>query len=99
MTKDEANDPVKASSQETPTRAETQASPASGKSPPRKNELREARPLLQAIFLGLLLASGLVAAAAMANPGGKELSEELRVPVDIPAAPQASGSRTTGRTF
>lgn len=34
----------------------------------RKSDLKEARPLFQAIALGLLLASGLVAAAAMANP-------------------------------
>ncbi|MCX2721693.1 hypothetical protein [Roseibium salinum] len=30
--------------------------------------MREARPLLQAIFFGMLLATALVVAAAMANP-------------------------------
>lgn len=34
----------------------------------RKSDLHEARPLLQAIFLGILLATALVAAAAMASP-------------------------------
>jgi|GEM_PF-3109124 len=34
----------------------------------RKSDLHEARPLLQAIFLGILLATALVAAAAMATP-------------------------------
>lgn len=38
------------------------------KSVPSKSDLHEARPLLQAIFLGMLLATALVAAAAMANP-------------------------------
>ncbi|WP_269580706.1 hypothetical protein [Roseibium sp. Sym1] len=33
-----------------------------------KTDLHEARPLLQAIFLGIVLASALVAAAAMATP-------------------------------
>ncbi len=40
----------------------------SRKSAPLKSDLHEARPLLQAIFLGMLLATALVAAAAMANP-------------------------------
>jgi hypothetical protein len=46
-------------------RADTQNSrtPAS-----RRSDLHEARPLLQAIFLGILLATALVAAAAMATP-------------------------------
>jgi hypothetical protein len=38
----------------------------------QRSDLREARPLLQAIFLGMALATALVAAAAMANPGGHE---------------------------
>ncbi|MHA7777111.1 hypothetical protein [Roseibium sp. M-1] len=48
-------------------RVDTQSSrtPASS-----KNDLHEARPLLQAIFLGILLAAALVAAAAMATPKG-----------------------------
>jgi len=33
-----------------------------------KSDLHEARPLLQAIFLGIVLATALVAAAVMANP-------------------------------
>lgn len=33
-----------------------------------KHELSEARPLLQAILLGIVLATALIAAAAMANP-------------------------------
>ncbi|TYC64692.1 hypothetical protein FMN63_19710 [Stappia sp. BW2] len=40
----------------------------SRKSNPSKSDLHEARPLLQAIFLGMLLATALVAAAAMAKP-------------------------------
>jgi|GEM_PF-2161991 len=42
--------------------------PKKRKSAPYKSDLHEARPLLQAIFLGILLATGLVAAAAMAKP-------------------------------
>jgi len=38
-----------------------------GKSAP-KSDLHEARPLLQAILLGIVLATALVAAAVMANP-------------------------------
>jgi len=89
MTSTEAPDQVKASPQENQAETKIQVKPT-----PQKNELREARPLLQAIFLGLLLASGLVAAAAMANPGGKEASEELRLPVELPA-----GAQATGKTF
>ncbi|MCK7612643.1 hypothetical protein [Roseibium sediminicola] len=33
-----------------------------------KSDLHEARPLLQAILLGIVLATALVAAAVMANP-------------------------------
>ncbi|PVB59771.1 hypothetical protein [Labrenzia sp. 011] len=33
-----------------------------------KSDLNEARPLLQAIFLGMLLAAGLMTAAAIASP-------------------------------
>ncbi|KZM47602.1 hypothetical protein [Labrenzia sp. OB1] len=37
-----------------------------------KNDLNEARPLLRAIFLGMVLAGGLMAAAAMATPQGHQ---------------------------
>lgn len=37
-----------------------------------KSDLREARPLLQAIFFGMLLATALVVAAAMANPNDEK---------------------------
>lgn len=37
-------------------------------SAPRRGDLHEARPLLQAIFLGIALATALVAAAAVASP-------------------------------
>lgn len=41
----------------------------------RSTIMRDAKPLLQAIFLGIVLASGLVAAAALANSDtGKEIS-------------------------
>lgn len=71
---------------------------------PRKNDLKEARPLLQAIFLGLLLATGLVAAAAMANPAFEpqqtpELRDTTKPYVPAPASEPASRkvSPTTSR--
>lgn len=38
------------------------------KSGQNRTEMNDARPLLQAIFLGVVLAAALVAAAVMANP-------------------------------
>ncbi|MEM9630721.1 MAG: hypothetical protein AAGA50_05325 [Pseudomonadota bacterium] len=52
-----------------------------------KRELQEARPLLQAIAVGLLLATGLMAAAAMANPEAERQS--IQEPVILEAEPQA----------
>ncbi|WP_298821692.1 hypothetical protein [uncultured Roseibium sp.] len=50
----------------------------------QKHELSDARPLLQAILLGIVLATALIAAAAMANPddrtdgqGGNNPEQEL----------------------
>ena len=42
--------------------------PNTRKSTSQRTDLHEARPLLQAIFLGIVLAAALVAAAVMANP-------------------------------
>lgn len=51
--------------QAAPKRFDTQeAKPAQSKS----NDMQDARPLLQAIFLGIFLAAILTAAAAMAGP-------------------------------
>jgi hypothetical protein len=47
----------------------------------QRSDLREARPLLQAIFLGMALATALVAAAAMANPDGHEQAGAQNAPV------------------
>jgi len=55
--------------------------PNSRKSGSPRTDLHEARPLLQAIFLGIVLAAALVAAAVMANP------DEMGAP-PLPAQPQ-----------
>lgn len=54
----------------------------------RKSDLHEARPLLQAIFLGILLATALVAAAAMATPKNSNGTRE----------PLTSATETVGAT-
>ena len=41
----------------------------------RRSDLRDAKPLLQAIFLGMTLAVGLVVAAAMANSAAEDAIE------------------------
>ncbi|MEL7526735.1 MAG: hypothetical protein AAFN16_13245 [Pseudomonadota bacterium] len=41
----------------------------------RRSDLRDAKPLLQAIFLGMTLAVGLVVAAAMANSDAENAIE------------------------
>ncbi|WP_434050682.1 MAG: hypothetical protein RDA78_15255 [Roseibium sp.] len=41
----------------------------------RRSDLRDAKPLLQAIFLGMALAVGLVVAAAMANSDAEDAIE------------------------
>lgn len=41
----------------------------------RRSDLRDAKPLLQAIFLGMALAVGLVVAAAMANSDAENAIE------------------------
>jgi Spy/CpxP family protein refolding chaperone len=46
----------------------------------QRSDLREARPLLQAIFLGIALATALVAAAAMATPEDHEQGGTQRGP-------------------
>ncbi|MES0880630.1 hypothetical protein [Roseibium sp. SCP14] len=50
-----------------------------------KRELQEARPLLQAIVVGLLLATGLMAAAAMANPEAER--QATQEPIVLEADP------------
>ncbi len=45
------------------------------KSASSRSDLHEARPLLQAILLGMVLASALIAAAAMANPSNRDSHE------------------------
>lgn len=60
-----------------------------------KRELQEARPLLQAIAVGLLLATGLMAAAAMANPEAERQSIQEPVVLEVdPKSERASGTQT-----
>lgn len=49
--------------------------PSRGDNRSRRSDLRDAKPLLQAIFLGMTLAVGLVVAAAMANSDAEEAIE------------------------
>jgi len=57
-----------------------------------KNDLHEARPLLQAIFLGIVLATALVAAAVMANPDPSNAANANGKPaVGIPVKTGTSG--------
>lgn len=64
----------------------SQANPQKSRKPgAHRNDLHEARPLLQAIFLGIVLATALVAAAVMANPsnaanakGASEISSSVQ---------------------
>ncbi|WP_428640768.1 hypothetical protein [Roseibium sp.] len=66
--------------------------PRIAKSPDRdatacKSNFNAARPLLQAIFLGILLAAALMVAAAMANPHGrtdKDLPQGSKVTQTLP---------------
>ena len=67
---------------------------------PRKTDLKEARPLLQAIFLGLVLASGLMAAAAMANPDQRKAHATTSpAAVDVSPATQAPPPASGARRF
>ncbi|POF29726.1 hypothetical protein CLV41_108151 [Roseibium marinum] len=59
---------------------------------PAKSDFNEARPLLQAIFLGLLLAGGLMAAAAMATPQGQHAQQILTEKSSQPSGQQMRAS-------
>lgn len=66
--------------------------PTPRKSAARKNDLHDARPLLQAILLGIVLASVLVAAAVMANPSQSKAAYQPGQPaVEAPVHVKASG--------
>ncbi|WP_299815049.1 hypothetical protein [uncultured Roseibium sp.] len=60
---------------------------------PAKNDLNEARPLLRAIFLGMVLAGGLMAAAAMATPQGQQTPQVSPPSTGQQLQPSADTSR------
>ena len=64
----------------------------------RRSELRDAKPLLQAIFLGMTLAVGLVVAAAMANSDAENAIESGVPAIEQTLPPgdrQPAGKRVT----
>ncbi|MEO9525984.1 MAG: hypothetical protein ABJG32_01330, partial [Roseibium sp.] len=57
------------------------------RSAPRRSDLHEARPLLQAIFLGIVLATALVGAAVLTGANAPGNAREQPVPVTRTQAP------------
>ncbi|GAB4519541.1 MAG: hypothetical protein Tsb0019_20120 [Roseibium sp.] len=53
-----------------------------------RSDLHEARPLLQAILIGIVLATVLVAAAAFAAPDGSASARSAPVPTASEPAPR-----------
>lgn len=61
--------------------------PNSRKPVSQRNDLHDARPLLQAIFIGIVLATALVAAAALTGSDATSAARAQHVPISTPSVP------------